>query len=117
MLEIEKKIFIDLIELSESLNSIKQLKFIDFSSNIYINKIKILISVLIENEFITDEDNDEIVLECIIIRDLKKMDVDISDSQGLYYFRGNFLIDKTDIINIIKEKLLLSINTIQKTKL
>ena len=43
---------------------------------------KILISVLIENEFITDEDNDEIVLECIIIRDLKKMDVDISNSQG-----------------------------------
>ena len=51
---------------------------------------KILISVLIENEFITDEDNDEIVLECIIIRDLKKMDVDISNSQGLYYFRGGF---------------------------
>ena len=114
----EKKIFIELIELSESLNSIKEVKFIDFSSNIYINKIKISVSVLNEREFVIDEDNDEIVLECIIIRDLKKMDVDISDSQGFYYFKGEFLIDKIiDLTNIIKEKLLLSINTMQKSKL
>ncbi|MGF6147826.1 Uncharacterised protein [Kingella potus] len=108
------KIILYFIELRET-NALNK-KIIKSDLDIFLKqtKLKIILSLLLKENFLLSDDNDEIVLELSIERETLNGTIDITDSKGNYYLKETTINIHEEYIKYLAKIINHSIDKISK---